>query len=138
MLSLIKQHLPICSTQWQFVAEEHSKAFPQQGRDENSIRLKFHKLCKQKMGTGNLPIPKNVKEALSIQKMINQHVDASTLDELSIPGSVGDDAPRVPRNRMGTPQNSEERSTGFLQSSGSGGAPVVSRMRSTPRAGRYG
>jgi hypothetical protein len=138
MLNLVRQTLPVCNTEWQYVAECHQAKFPQQQRDETSLKLKFNKLCKTKMGTGNKPIPKAVKEALVVQRMINQKVDASTLDNESLASNNTPDADigAAGGGGVGDSTPSARQNFGGFISSSSGGAPVVNRIRSTPRGGR--
>jgi hypothetical protein len=155
LLVLIRQYLPTNYTEWLFIAEEHNKSFNKE-RDEQSVKLKFNKLAKQAMGTGNFPIPKNVKDAKEIQKLIYIKCDSSTLD--SSQGSTIDAGavPGVPPPPQNTPVGHGHGGrasgaagdvvvartptgvapSGFVQEYASGGSAVVPRIQSRGGRGR--
>ena len=68
LFTIMQRILPIGPEEWQEVAIEHAQTYP--GRDEPSIRRKYHSLHRKNIPTGDPTMPPEVREAKRTKYMI--------------------------------------------------------------------
>lgn len=66
MLESVSEFLLISGLDWDLVAKHHMQFHPDQDRTGDQLKNKFNKLEKTQMGTGDPPMPADVRKAKAI------------------------------------------------------------------------
>ena len=66
LLDVIENILPVCQIEWDSVARDHEKAWPNERRNVQSLKRKFQILYRTKTPTGDPNSPPEVKRAKAI------------------------------------------------------------------------
>ena len=73
-MELLEEHLPIGDDEWQKMTDMHCAAWPNPGRNSQSIRRKYHDLHRKKAPTGDPNMPPEVRVAKRVKFLIGQRV----------------------------------------------------------------
>jgi hypothetical protein len=76
LLDTCQDMLPIGGEEWEAVSQTHNEAYPNQGRDQLSLRRKFMEFVYSKKKTGDPHCPPHVLQAKRIMDAIIQRTDA--------------------------------------------------------------
>jgi len=81
MLESIREYLPISGSEWDLVADRHSRFHPELERTADQLKKKFNKLARTKVPTGDPIIPFVIREAKAIRVLIIEKAEGATGSE---------------------------------------------------------
>jgi hypothetical protein len=130
MIEIVENILPISGAEWDVVASEHQKYYPDHDRTGDHLHTKFNALARTNVPTGDPNMPDHIREAKRVRRLIVDKTEGATGDEMQPLGpddSVTDeeDLPRDLFGSEGGDVDGDGRSDAAAVAEGRGGAAVA-------------
>jgi hypothetical protein len=82
MIEIVENILPISGAEWDVVASEHQKYYPDHDRTRDHLRTKFNALARTNVPTGDPNMPDHISEAKPVRRLIVDKTEGATGDEM--------------------------------------------------------
>jgi hypothetical protein len=82
MIELVENILPILGAEWDVVASEHQKYYPDCDRTGDHLHTKLNALARTNVPIGDPNMPDHIRETKRVRRLIVDRTEGATGDEM--------------------------------------------------------